>query len=270
LVADWTGSEAHEDAKSALHAALTAAKVVAPLGTAAPASLQLERVQTFLQRYLRPLADEALDRHEHRVRSAIEQLLEALRVSCRHDDPEWDVHDLTAFIRRWIEEQTFAHESTKGGVQLVDDQAARYGDFEELSLVGLIEGEWPERPPRNIFYPSSLLAALGWPSERDRRSGAEARFVDLLFSASRRIEVSTITLDDEALVEPASLLDDITRAGLPALVSEPPSSDRRLFVDEALSIDPVATNALAPVARRWAELRLARSPAAEPSFHGQV
>ena len=34
------------------------------------------------------------------------------------------------------------------GVQFADDQAARYGDFDEIAVVGLIEGEWPERPMR--------------------------------------------------------------------------------------------------------------------------
>ena len=72
------------------------------------------------------------------------------------------------------------------GVHLLDDQAARYGDFDDLSLVGLIEGEWPDRPRRNIFYPTSLLTSLGWPSEKDRRAAADARFLDLLQSALAR------------------------------------------------------------------------------------
>ena len=41
------------------------------------------------------------------------------------------------------------------------------GEFDDVTLVGLIEQEWPERPRRNIFYPPSLLKALGWPSEKD-------------------------------------------------------------------------------------------------------
>ena len=51
-----------------------------------------------------------------------------------------------------------------------------------MVLVGLIEGEWPDRPKRNIFYPASLLASLGWPTEKDRRAAAEARFLELLRS----------------------------------------------------------------------------------------
>ena len=68
------------------------------------------------------------------------------------------------------------------GVHLLDDQAARYGDFDDVTIVGLIENDWPERPRRNIFYPPALLKALGWPSEKDRRAAADARFLDLLAS----------------------------------------------------------------------------------------
>ena len=55
-----------------------------------------------------------------------------------------------------------------------------------MTIVGLIEGEWPERPQRNIFYSSTLLQALGWPSEKDWRGAAEARFLDLLASPGDR------------------------------------------------------------------------------------
>ena len=61
---------------------------------------------------------------------------------------------------------------------------------------------------RNIFYPSGLLKALGWPSEKDRRAAAGSRFLVLLTSASARVELSTITLDDEALVTRSILLDE--------------------------------------------------------------
>ena len=70
-----------------------------------------------------------------------------------HDDAPIDIAEMAASVRRWIEEQTFVPDSDGTGVQLVDDQAARYGEFDEIALVGLIEGEWPERPKRNIFYP---------------------------------------------------------------------------------------------------------------------
>ena len=69
-------------------------------------------------------------------------------------------------VRRWIGEATFSPEpGERRGVHLLDDQAARYGEFDDVTLLGLVENDWPERPQRNIFYSSGLLKALGWPSE---------------------------------------------------------------------------------------------------------
>ena len=86
------------------------------------------------------------------------------------------------------------------GAALLDDQAVRYGTFDHVAIVGLVESDWPEPPRRNIFYPPSLLKSLGWPSEKDRRAAADARFLDLLGSASRRTQVFTFTLDEDAIV----------------------------------------------------------------------
>src|SRR4029079_15261685 len=103
--------------------------------------------------------------------------------------------------------------------------AARYGEFDDLTLVGLIEGEWPDRPSRNIVYPTSLLASLGWPTEKDRRAAAEVRFLELLQSPLVRTMVSTVSLDDEALVEPSTFVDEIPRAKLPTEKGDDPFSE---------------------------------------------
>ena len=84
-------------------------------------------------------------------------------------------------------------------------------------IVGLVEHEWPDRPRPNIFYPARMLKSLGWPSEKDRRGAADARFLDLLGSASRTVTVSTFTLDEDALVMRSAQLDEIARAGLSTL-----------------------------------------------------
>ena len=78
-----------------------------------------------------------------------------------------------------------------------------------------------------------------------------------------------MTLDDEALVEPSPLLEEVQRAGLSAIARDP-SPHGRIFVDEGLSLDPVALDALEPDPRHWAEMRLTRSAAAAPMFHGQA
>ena len=72
------------------------------------------------------------------------------------------------------------------GVHLVDAESARFGDFDAVQLAGLVDGEWPERPRRNIFYSPGILRELGWPAEADRREAARAAFADLLRPAGRR------------------------------------------------------------------------------------
>jgi RecB family exonuclease len=166
-------------------------------------------------------------------------------------------------------------------VQLVDAAAAPFGSFDALHLVGLVDGEWPRRQRRNIFYSSGLLTALGWPAEQaDRLAPARAIFVDLLQSPATHASVSTFSLEDDALVEPSSLLDDISRAGLTAIPLDVP--DVRVFKDEALTALAFAASraggldtarsmpvdALDGETAQWAALRASRLAATMPRFHG--
>jgi ATP-dependent helicase/nuclease subunit B len=81
--------------------------------------------------------------------------------------------------------------------------------------------------------------------------------------------LSTFSLDDEALVEPSSIVEEVPRARLSILEADvrPPV---RIFPDEALSLDPVALHALGDEARRWAMLRLSRTATTDPVFHGSA
>jgi RecB family exonuclease len=256
---------------AALSAAVAIAAELAPLTERRPASQQLEALFDFWMRRIRPLAaDDPLASRDLRARAAIAETLSTLvPVHAVHDDREWTIDDLGISVRRAIEGQTFELESASEGLQLVDDQAARYGDFDEVTIVGTVEPEWPERPRRNIFYPPTLLKSLGWPSEKDRRAGADASFLDLLASASQRTIISTFTLDEDALVTRAIQLDEIPRAGL-SVIARPPDESARVFVDEALSLDPLTLGPLDGEAGRWASLRTERSPADSPQFHGTV
>src|SRR5205814_9498894 len=78
-------------------------------------------------------------------------------------------------------------------------------------------------------------------------------------------------LDDEALVEPASILDEVGRARLAIEEVEiGVSAAARVFLDEALSLDPPAILALDGDAREWASARLARTAATDTRYHGQA
>jgi RecB family exonuclease len=269
LAADWGPGAAHAPA---MDTALTAARALSPLTETHPASHQIACLLAFWSRHARPIADEdPWAPRERRARAAILEMLPALAaVHAAHDDPAWTIDDLGIAVRRWIEDQTFVADAEPGrGVHLLDDQAVRYGDFDNVAIVGVVDQDWPERPRRNIFYPPALLKALGWPSEKDRRAAGDARFLDLLTSAYRRTMVSTFTLDEDAIVSRSMQLDEIPRARLSTIAREP-FEDARVFADEALSLEPVAFEPFQGDARLWAEMRTKRSPAESADFHGLV
>jgi hypothetical protein len=211
LAAEWGGGAS----RPALDAALAAARALAPLTEAHPASEQLACLLAFWTAYARPLADDdPFVARERRARAAIADMVPSLAaVHAAHDDPAWTIDDVGIAVRRWIEEQTFvpAPEDLRG-VHLLDDRAVRYGDFDDIAIVGVVDQDWPERPRRNIFYPPALLKSLGWPSEKDRRAADDARFLDLLGAAARRTQVSTFTLDEDSIVSRSLQLDEIPRA----------------------------------------------------------
>lgn len=268
LAGEWgTGAS-----RPAMDAALSAAAALAPLTEAHPASEQLACLLAFWSAHARPIADDdPFGSRERRARAAIADMLPSLAaVHAAHDDPAWTIDEVGIAVRRWIEDQTFVPDpEAASGVHLLDDQAVRYGDFDDVAIVGVVDQDWPERPRRNIFYPPSLLKSLGWPSEKDRRAAGDARFLDLLTSASRRTTVSAFTLDDDALVSRSMQLDEIPRARL-STVARAPFDDARVFADEALSLEPIVFDPFQGGARSWADLRTTRSPADAPDFHGSV
>ena len=260
---------------AAMRAALDAAAAVAgrltPLSESAAASSQFRVLIDFVDAHARPIDDEEPRAARlRRARAAVRETLDLLAAAhAAHDEAPMDIADVSATARRWIGEQTFLPESREAGVQLLDDQAARFGDFDDMAIVGLVEGEWPDRARRNIFYPASLLASLGWPSEKDRRGAAEARFLDLLGAASRRVTASTITLDDDMLVEMSAFADEMPRARLSTAPLEPPSPEP-ISADEGLALEPARLEGLDAAVRSWADLRMARPPREDSSFHGQA
>jgi ATP-dependent helicase/nuclease subunit B len=286
----------------ALEAAVTVTQELAPLGERRRASEQLGTLVAFWCAHLRPLADDesgaglhgapaarflrggaetcgrsaealrpfALVERERRARAAIGDLLSALAAAhAAEDDPEWTIDDLAIAVRRAIEDHTFAADSAASGVHLLDDQAVRYGTFDHVAIVGLVESDWPEPPRRNIFYPSGLLKALGWPTEKDRRAAEDARFLDLLGCATLQTRVSTFTLEDDALVTRSVQLDEMPRARLSSIAESSATADR-VFVEEALATDTPALAVVDGDAREWLDVRLARTPATSPNFHGSV
>lgn len=255
-------------ARPALEAAIAALDRLLPLFGSAPASQQVETLRRFVaDTSVVPADGDPLQERHLRARTAILAMLESLsRAHARFGDLHWGIDDLAAAVRRFIEGQTFTPRTGAAGVHLVDAAAARYGRFDDVQLVGLVEGEWPERSRRNLFYSAFLLSGLGWTDDRVRIASSRAAFADLLRLAAKRTSVSTFLLEDDSLVEPSSLLEDLATVDLQPV---PVPVDRTpIFTSEAVLSLPLAAGVLAPAAEGWLALRQARTPASAPRFHG--
>src|SRR5690606_6233148 len=232
-------------AAPAARAILDAALALRPLAETRPMVDQIATLVDWLKRFDRaPAADDPTRSRRLRVRSAVFGALGALAAAYRRHDPEaaGDVADLTAALRRWLGGQTFASGTGEGGLQLVDAQAAKYGDFDDLQVIGVIDGDWPERVRRNVLYPASLLASLEplpatadpYRREREALQSARAAFKDLVTSPSSVVRLSTIALENDAVVEPSILLDDVASWKLPMQQAAEPAL--RVSWSEALAL----------------------------------
>jgi RecB family exonuclease len=263
----------------ALAAVLAAVRPLRPLADARPITAQLRSLLDWLRRHDRPPADGDDTRSRTlRVRAAVHGALGALGDAYRRHDPDapGDVRALTAAIHRWLGGQTFAVLGGEAGLQIVDAGTARYGEFEDVQLVGLIDGEWPERSRRSVFYPASLLAvleplgAVPDPGRRDRESlqAARASFRDLVHLASARVRLSTFALEHDAIVEPSVLLDDVRALGLTMRRETPAAA--RVLVSEAVALAPRRADAVRPLSAPWAAARLAGDQPAIDRFRGEI
>jgi RecB family exonuclease len=258
-----------ERTRTLLTIALEIADALEQVRAAPTASQQLAALLQFIRAHERLPGEEDPGRERHlRARAAVLSALERLREAhARFDDDPLDPAELGASVRRWIESQTFAPRAGEGGIQLVDATAARFGRYDELRIVGLVERDWPMRSGRNIFYPASLLAQLGWPGEAGALAASRAAFRDLLRLPTRRVSVSVPHLDDDALVAPSTFVEELEESGL--RVERPPAgAPARMFVHEALAIEPV-TPVVEGDAAEWLRVRVAEGAQARvPGFAG--
>ena len=201
-----TGRSRRHRALVAVAALLRAAEALAPLAEPRPASAQLETLAAVLVAAERPpIAGAARERHL-RARGAIRGLLQRAREAyLRFGDPPIAIDELAPLLRRLMEAQTFSPRVGPGLVHVVDASAAAFGRYADVTLAGLIEGEWPTASGRNVFLPSNLLKDLGWPNDADRRAAARAMFDDLLHLPRRSLALSAFTLEDDAIVPPVRL-----------------------------------------------------------------
>jgi RecB family exonuclease len=257
-----------EAARPAARAALDVATALSPLLESRPLIDQAELLRSFLD-----ARDREHDDRRRRARAAVAQALEGLIAAYRRHDPAatGTVTELTAAIRRWLGTQTFDIATTRGGIRILDAQAARFADLDDAQILGLVEGEWPERPRRNVFYPRSLIAQLE-PSrpervaideERDHVRAARAAFRDLVSLAGSRTRLSTFALESESVVEPSAFIDDVPGFGL-ASRPAPGDDGARVFGYEVLAEDPSA------IESRWAQARASNAARDPARFSGEA
>ena len=273
LVELWKSAKPHRGAMPRAFGAAAALREtiveLSALRATAPAHDHLSVLRAFLAAHASPpVADAVLGERHVRARGAVLATLESLqRAYQRFDAAPVEFDEIAATIRRWIEGQTFAPRAGSTGVHIVDAASARFGEFAEVQLAGVVEGEWPEPPRRNIFYSPTLLRDLGWPAEAERMDGARAGVADLLRLPARQLVVSGFALEADALVTPSALLDELAAAALPAQVVVAPAT--RIFEHEALAREPFDARALTPAVAAWAGRRHA-AERDDPRFRGFV
>lgn len=287
LVTAWSAIEVptsrdqrqQQRAAPAARAALEMARALSPLAGEGPAAVQLAVVQGFLERHAQSSSVAANAQRVDRVQRAVRGALAALARAYDTHDPEAPVtgQDVSSAIRRWLGAQTFATRTGEDGLRILDAQAARFADVDEVQLLGLVEGDWPEPVRRSVFYPPFLLLPLeptpaaDDPNQRDSMAtaGARAMFLDLLSLAQRETRVSTFALEADAVVEPSPFIDDLSAVPHERQVV-PPSTGLAVFVDEALSADPPRVDLARGDAAAWAALRADRVTPGDPRFSGEA
>jgi RecB family exonuclease len=258
---------------------LEAVRQLEPLCHTARLVDHISTLVSWLRQFDRPSSeDEETYSRRRRVQGAVLGALTALQQAYDRHDPtaEGEVAMLSAAIRRWLGAQTFAARTGAPGLQILDAQAAKYGEFDDVQVVGLIEGEWPERTRRNVLYPAALLTlleplpAIADPTQRERDAlhGARAQFRDLVFSATTRVRLSAFALEHDAVVEPSVLIDDVAAFGLVTTAGVTASS--RVAYSDALALAPRRADALPGQAAAWGAMRLADDARPEMRLRGDA
>lgn len=236
--------------------------------TAAQASAQVLAVTQFLRAYASPSTSLAVSVRLRRAAAAVLGVLDGLAEHLRvHDDEPRSVRALASLVHHALEAHTFVPERpSSGGVHLVDAVAARFGEFDHVYLVGLVETDWADRPSRSVFFSSSLLTALGWPDDSERTRAQQAAFRDVLTLARHRARLSAFQLDGDTLIGLSTMVG--AASGLP-VEERPPVVKVPLFADELLAgsmTAPVSDPELA----EWLSVRRARADLSSPAYSGRV
>jgi RecB family exonuclease len=266
-------------AAAACHVAAQVADALAPLADERPVEAQTELLHQFLVTHRQVEVSEPHDERRSRAQHAVYESLRQLGRAARVHDPEAVVSaaSLSQTLRHWLEGRTFDMRTEPGGIRLLDAQSARYADVDEMHLLGLIEGEWPEPVRSSIFYGQSLLSLLEptpvaiAPAQREHqlRTSALAAFRDLLVLPRQTLSASTFQLEADSLVSPSPYVQHLSTFGTQTRV-DTTASDSRVTADEALMDVPPDAGGMPEMTAAWAALRSATPDTRAGIFHGQA
>jgi RecB family exonuclease len=220
--------------RRALDACAQAAEDLRLLDAERPWSAHFETLSTLLRRRDAYPDSAAGERHARARAATLDVLATLARAYAQPGEPGVRFREVVPVVRRAMEEHTFAPATGTDGIRLVDARAARYATAGIVWILGVNEGVWPAPARGSVFYPASLLRDLGFPRDQDRRLFARAAFRDLLTMGRHETAVSVFQLEDDAIVRPSVLVEDL---------DELPLERRRA---RALPIRSLAGTGLAP------------------------
>ncbi len=138
-------------------------------------------------------------------------------------------------------------------------RSARFGAFDCVQLAGLVDGEWPEPPRRNIFYSPSLLARsrVAGGSRADRRRACRVRRSAAAAGvAPGRVDVRARERTRSSVRRPSSMPSSVQAWSRSTSRRRP----ERIFEHEALALEPASGEPLSALGREWLRLVSARRP----------
>ncbi len=198
----------------------------------------VEALLGFLELHFEPPADTSPD-----VRDAV---LQALRQAAGAAPDEARAGGGSRFvrrIRRLLNRRTVAAGGGGRGVQLVAASDARFGDYDFIVLLGMVDADWPGPRPGNIFFPANLLedaTRARYSGSRDREARLLRTLPGLPAGAAAFLRPQ---LDDGFPVATSALEIELTEAVLSAEPGHPllPAPDRDLAAAPAAAVEALPT-----------------------------
>lgn len=257
-----------ESARRAALAAAGAAVTLRGIATAPARSAHVRALGAFLRDHERADVDAGAQHDRYRraragVLAVLDELAEAFE---RRDDGPVAAGAAASAIYHALEARTFVPLRALEGVQLVDAASARFGEFDDVFLVGLVDTDWADRPRRNFFYSSGLLRALGWPQDVDQTRAQQAAFRDVLSLARNRTRLSAFQLDGDAIVSPSTMIE--AARGFPVATEVVPD-EGPIFADETLTASTLPEQP-DPDTSAWLDARVGRPDLETRAYSGYI